>query len=111
MSLVNSRRFRLLVENEFLDKTYRERIDLNLQRNNWIELPDDDRNFDPGSILKERYLVESAGNHLYEIGLSLFKLGEKNRLFLHNPYLSLIVFSLITIQQIMSIVLPSDCAK
>jgi len=67
--------------------------------------------FDPKKTLPPDIAIESAGSHLYLIGLSRFQFGSKRRNKFHNPLFSLVLHIVFLIRCILLIVLPEEEAK
>ena len=113
MSVTNAKRFKRIVEleikhlNEEKSKgiTKIERVvdQINKQNNNTWVTEDDSKPFDPNDILDEKYQVKSAGNHFYEIGLSLINTNNGKKLPLHNVYSNFTLLSIIIIRCIISL--------
>ena len=67
------------------------------------------KSFDPSAILSEQYLMISAGNHLYECGLTFHQfLPGRDRKYYFNPFWICFVYLLIIIRSIASLICPDD---
>ena len=65
--------------------------------------------FDSNEILNDKYLIKSAGNHLYECGLSFYQfLPGRKRKTIFNPYWVAFVHCVIALRHIISMVIPDS---
>jgi len=74
-------------------------------------LRESDENFDPKKPLPPHKRIESAGSHLYLIGLSRFPFGSIKRNKFNYPLFSLILHILFFIRSILLIILPEHKVK
>lgn len=66
------------------------------------------KKFDPDHLLDSKYRVNSAGNNLYECGLSFYKfIPGRNRHKLFNPYWIFTVYLIIMFRACVSLALPN----
>ena len=63
---------------------------------------------DLGPTLCSKYLISSAGNHFYECGLSFYKIGDKKRSKLLNPFFVFTIESIVVIRYIVSLLMPEE---
>jgi hypothetical protein len=63
---------------------------------------DSKRHFDASKLLSPNIIIESAGTHLYRIGLSLFQSGSKKRDIFHNLIIIFVNISLVIIRCLVS---------
>lgn len=117
MSLTNSNRFRTVVQLEIKDLSRKPSVGrtqihflkpVSNPLDKWFRYEKNLKNFDPGSILDRNFRVESAGNHLYQIGLSFQQFGGGKRLPLHHPYSNLIIYFIMIIHDFLSLVIPDN---
>ena len=67
------------------------------------------KSFDPAQKLNEKYLIKSAGNHLYESGLSFYQfIPGRNRKAFFNPYWVFFVYLIITLRSVLSLILSNE---
>jgi hypothetical protein len=67
--------------------------------------------FDPKKLLSSEKIIESAGSHLYLIGLSRFPFGPKKRNRFNNPLFSLLLLSVFFIRCVLMISLSEEKAQ
>jgi len=67
-----------------------------------------DENFNSNELIRADLVINSAGTHLYRIGLCHFEIGKLERNRLNNPSLVAIINGSIFIRSIISILLPED---
>jgi hypothetical protein len=68
----------------------------------------DKKVFNPSVILPPETVIDSAGSHLYRIGLSLYSIGSKSRPKLNNPLFIFTIHSLVTLRHCVSMRLSED---
>ena len=105
MTLYNSKKLKRIIE-----------LDKSVDGNNVLNLRKVHHNgglnkrkllgFDPNLLLDKEKQIPSAGNHFYEVGLSLFKFGQKDRKLYYNPFLILFLMFLLEFKWISSIFIP-----
>jgi hypothetical protein len=66
------------------------------------------RPFKATALLPPNDVLDSAGTHLYRIGLSLYPFGSKRRNIFHNPILAFIMILIYWSKAITAVLLPED---
>jgi hypothetical protein len=64
--------------------------------------------FEPTALLPPNDILDSAGTHLYRIGLSLHPFGSKKRKILYNPLIAFMMIFIFWIRCITALLLPED---
>ena len=104
MSLYNARKLKRIIER---DKSENGRNVLKLRKGV------DNRNnnlfgYDPRLLLDKKYQVSSSGNHFYEVGLSLFRNGGKERKCYYNPLFIFVLTLLMQFRWFVSLIIPDQ---
>ena len=77
----------------------------------FIEQSQDINGFDPSKLLDQKYIVKSAGNHLYKCGLSYYKLSNCRKRRVISPKVISLLNLVIILRSILSMSLPDDSGK
>ena len=116
MSLItgNKKTLRDVIKKEMLELKSINHInyDTTIESQSTIQIPNrlnlvtNSNGSDVSNVLSNKYVIKSAGNHLYLCGLSLFKWGDKQRSRLYNPILILVINLLVVFRSIISFFVP-----
>ena len=114
MSSVNKKRFRDVIRKEMLELKTINNVQDNIKSRhkgsihipNRLKVVQKTNGIDVNHVLNDKYMIKSAGSHLYLCGLSLFTSGDKQRSRFYNPILILIINSLFVFRSILTFLIP-----